>query len=177
MLKRSHPLKRNPYRSLVSDRSVFCVRFLLPVCPCRGECGRGRVGEVLDVTIRLFLLLARQLRKQTNSNQWLCRSSVAIWQWRAHTAKHKNVQMFICIELRPSQLSSQSSTLLFPGITEVSSSAAIALHICACAWNSCYMFTEAAAATFTHMHHTEDDVYQKPLQQCIPVVAKLVNNL
>lgn len=33
---------------------------LVPVCPCRGECGRGKVGEVLDVTIRLFLLLARQ---------------------------------------------------------------------------------------------------------------------
>lgn len=33
---------------------------LVPVCPCRGECGRGSVGEVLDVTIRLFLLLVRQ---------------------------------------------------------------------------------------------------------------------
>lgn len=37
--------------------------FLLPVCPCRGECGRGRVGDVLEVTIKLFLLLVRQLEQ------------------------------------------------------------------------------------------------------------------
>lgn len=41
----------------------------LPVCPCKGECGRGRVGEVLDVTIRLFLLLVRQLRRKKNYTQ------------------------------------------------------------------------------------------------------------
>lgn len=45
-----------------------CVR-VLPVCPCKGECGRGRVGEVLDVTIRLFLLLVRQLRREKNYTQ------------------------------------------------------------------------------------------------------------
>lgn len=33
---------------------------LLPGCPCSGEWGRGKVGEVLDVTIKLFLLLVRQ---------------------------------------------------------------------------------------------------------------------
>lgn len=38
------------------------------MCPCRGECGRGRVGEVLDVTIRLFLLLVRQLKTQKSYN-------------------------------------------------------------------------------------------------------------
>lgn len=46
------------------DSAAVCV-CVLPVCPCRGECGRGRVGEVLDVTIRLFLLLVRQLRRET----------------------------------------------------------------------------------------------------------------
>lgn len=40
---------------------------VLPVCPCKGECGRGRVGEVLDVTIRLFLLLVRQLGRKKNT--------------------------------------------------------------------------------------------------------------
>lgn len=39
----------------------------LPACPWRGECGRGRVGDVLDVTIKLFLLLVRQL-KETKIN-------------------------------------------------------------------------------------------------------------
>lgn len=36
------------------------ARFL-PICPGRGEWGRGRVGDVL-VRIRLFLLLVRQLQ-------------------------------------------------------------------------------------------------------------------
>lgn len=30
------------------------------MCPWSGECGLGNVGEVLDVTMRLFLLLVRQ---------------------------------------------------------------------------------------------------------------------
>lgn len=42
-----------------------CVRVVVPVCPCRGEWGLGRVGDVLDVMIRLFLLLVRQLWTQT----------------------------------------------------------------------------------------------------------------
>lgn len=46
-----------------------CLVCVLPVCPCRGECGRGRVGEVLDVTIRLFLLLVRQLRTKTKLSE------------------------------------------------------------------------------------------------------------
>lgn len=33
---------------------------------CRGECGRGKVGEVLE-TIRLFLLLLRQLWTETET--------------------------------------------------------------------------------------------------------------
>lgn len=38
-----------------------------PMCPGRGECGRGRVGDVL-VRIRLFLLLVRQLKNKQTHN-------------------------------------------------------------------------------------------------------------
>lgn len=47
--------------------SRFLNDYSLPVCPGSGECGRGRVGEVLEVTIRLFRLFVRQL-KHNNAN-------------------------------------------------------------------------------------------------------------
>ena len=42
---------------------------VVPVCPGSGEWGLGRVGEVLDVTIRLFLLLVRQLWEQKTQGE------------------------------------------------------------------------------------------------------------
>lgn len=36
------------------------------MCPGRGECGRGSVGELLLVRIRLFLLLLLQLLVRLN---------------------------------------------------------------------------------------------------------------
>lgn len=56
----------------VSGVRCVCLVCVLPVCPCRGECGRGSVGEVLDVTIRLFLLLVRQLRTKNKLSESKC---------------------------------------------------------------------------------------------------------
>lgn len=53
--------------NLESNKEAGLSVCVLPVCPCRGECGRGRVGDVLEVTIRLFLLLVRQLKGQKRS--------------------------------------------------------------------------------------------------------------
>lgn len=57
---------------VVSGVRCVCLVCVLPVCPCRGECGRGSVGEVLDVTIRLFLLLVRQLRTKNKLSESKC---------------------------------------------------------------------------------------------------------
>lgn len=46
--------------AVLGEKFLGLSRGLLPGCPCSGECGLGSVGEVLDVTIRLFLLLVRQ---------------------------------------------------------------------------------------------------------------------
>lgn len=48
-----------------------CVLLYIPRCPgrCRGECGRGSVGDVV-VRIRLFLLLVRQLQKNRERYVW-----------------------------------------------------------------------------------------------------------
>lgn len=93
--------------------------------------------------------------------------------------------MFICKELRPSQLGSrsQTSTLLFPGMTQVPSSAATASHICAHAPCMSVGFVHPllhGSCYITHAHTyapQETDVCEKPLQHCIaPPSCKKVHN-